>query len=257
MRRASLPVVVGVLATALSLRAQTPDQKPLAFEVASIKESTDIADGGSMRLMPDGGVLAKHLPARSYLTIAFSLQQYQVVNAPAWMATTYYDVQAKPAAQATRDQRSIMLQSLLRDRLHLQFHRERRPLDGYAMVPMRVGQLGPAFQRSSVDCGKVFATTPRCREGGFDTNGTFRAIGVPLYQLVQIIVIQVQAPVVDETQFDGPFDIDLRWSPELGKTDDAPSIFTALQEQLGLKLERKRVPTEMFVIDHVERPTPD
>jgi uncharacterized protein (TIGR03435 family) len=75
--------------------------------------------------------------------------------------------------------------------------------------------------------------------------------------LVQIIVNQVQAPVLDDRHLDGLFDIDLQWKLDLAGVSDAPSIFTTIQEQLGLKLERKRVPTQMLVIDHVERPTPD
>jgi uncharacterized protein (TIGR03435 family) len=140
----------------------------------------------------------------------------------------------------------------------LRFHRESKELDGYSLVMVRAGQLGPSLHRSSVDCEKAFATTPtRCREGFFTTGGTFKTVGAPIYTLVNIIVSQVRAPVLDRTQLSGPFDLDLRWSPDLTGTDDATSIFTALKEQLGLKLERTRVPTEMFVIDHVERPTPD
>jgi len=234
--------------------AQAPQQQPLAFEVASIKESTDIRDGGGGRLRPIFAM--NHVSARNYVTLAFQLEAYQLVGAPAWMATTYYDVQARTAASATRDQTFEMLQTLLRERFQLRFHRESRQLDGFALV--RAGEFGPNLRRSSVDCEKVFATTPRCKEGAFNTNGMYKAVGVPIFSLVQVVVInQVQGPVVDETRLDGPFDIELRWSPDLAKTDDAPSIFTAVQEQLGLKLERTRVPTEMFVIDHVEKPTPD
>jgi uncharacterized protein (TIGR03435 family) len=250
-------LVLAFVLAAIAVRAQTPEQQTPAFAVASVKESTTIAAGGGGRLMPGGGIAMRHLSARNYVTMAFQLEPYQLVGGPAWMATTYYDVQAKPAATATRDGTFKMLQTLLRDRFHLQFHRESRQLDGYALILARAGQLGPNLRRSSLDCEKVFATTPRCREGGFNTNGTLTSVGVPLYTLVRDVVNQVQAPVVDETQLDGTFDIDLRWSPDLAKTDDAPSIFTALQEQLGLKLERKRVPTEMFFIDHVEKPTPD
>jgi uncharacterized protein (TIGR03435 family) len=235
--------------------AQT-DQKAPAFEVASIKENTSITDGGGGRLMPGGGIAMKHLPARQYVTLAFQLEQYQLVGTPAWMATTYYDVQAKVASTATRDETFRMLQALLRDRFQLRFHRESRELDGYSLVMIRAGELGPNLHRSSVDCEKTFATTPRCREG-FITGGTFKTVGAPIYTLVNVIVGQTRAPVLDQTELGGTFDLDLHWSPELAATDDATSIFTALREQLGLKLERTRVPTEMLVIDHVEKPTPD
>ena len=150
-----------------------------------------------------------------------------------------------------------MLQALLIDRFQLRFHRESKELDGYSLVMVRAGQLGPGLHRSSVDCEKAFATTPRCREGFITGGGRFKTVGAPLYTIVNVIVNQVRAPVLDRTQLGGPFDLDLSWSPDLAGTDDATSIFTALKEQLGLKLDRRRVPTEMFVIDHIERPTPD
>ena len=248
---------VGGASVARLLAQPQPDQKALVFEVASIKENASIADGGGGRLMPGGGIAMTHLPARSYVTLAFQLEPYQLAGAPDWMATTYYDVQAKPPRPATRDETFTMMQALLRDRFQLRFHRESKELDGYSLVMVRAGQLGPNLHQSSVDCEKAFATTPRCRQGFFNTGGTFKAVGSPLYTLVNIIVGQVRAPVLDYTQLSGTFDLDLHWSPDLAATGDAISIFTASKEQLGLKLDRARVPTEMFVIDHVERPTPD
>src|SRR5437868_9331021 len=103
-----------LFAVPVLLHGQTPtsDQKPLAFDVASVKESTTIAEGGGGRLMPGGGIAMRHLSARNYVTMAFQLEPYQLVGGPAWMATTYYDVQAKPAATATRDGTFKMLQTL-------------------------------------------------------------------------------------------------------------------------------------------------
>ena len=235
------------------------DQKLPQFDVASIKENTAITEGGggTGRLLPGGGLAMKHLPALSYVTMAFQLESYQLVGAPAWMTTTYYDMQAKPPAQATRDDTFKMLQALLRDRFQLRFHRESKELDGYSLVVIRAGQFGPDLHRSAVDCEKAFAASPRCREGFFTTGGRFKAVGSPLYTLVNTIVGQVRAPVLDQTQLSGTFDFDLRWSPDITTADDATSIFTALKEQLGLKLESTRVPSEMFVIDHVEHPTSD
>ena len=250
-------VVVGAFAVPrLHGQAAPTGQKAPAFEVASIKENTTIAEGGGGRFILGGGIAMRHMPARNYVTIAFQLEQYQLVGAPDWMTTTYYDVQAKPAATATRDETFKMLQGLLFDRFQLRFHRESKELDGYSLVMVRAGQLGPNLHRSSVDCEKAFATTPRCREG-FITGSTFKTVGAPIYALVNVVVGQTRAPVLDQTQLSGTFDLDLHWSPDLAATDDATSIFTALREQLGLKLERRRVPTEMFVIDHVEKPTQD
>jgi uncharacterized protein (TIGR03435 family) len=89
------------------------------------------------------------------------------------------------------------------------------------------------------------------------TSASVKIAGVPIWSLLQIIIGQVGAPVSDDTELTGTFDIELRWSNEVAPSDDLRSIYTALQEQLGLKLERRRVSSEVFVIDRVERPSPD
>jgi uncharacterized protein (TIGR03435 family) len=254
---ASGVVLAAIVGLSVLLHGQSQSaQTPLAFEAVTIKENTTISDGGGGRFMPDGGIRMTHLPARSYLTMAFKLEPYQLVGTPDWMATTYYDVQAKPSQQVPRDDTFTMMQAMLRDRFQLRFHRESKELDGYALLTVKAGQFGPGLHRSSVDCEKASSSTPRCREG-FIRSGAFKTVGSPLYTLVNVVMNQVKTPVLDRTQLSGTFDLDLHWSPDLGTTDDATSIFTALKEQLGLKLERTRVPSEMFVIDHVERPTPD
>jgi uncharacterized protein (TIGR03435 family) len=84
-----------------------------------------------------------------------------------------------------------------------------------------------------------------------------KAVGVPIWSVLQLIISEVGAPVSDATQLTGTFDVDLRWSNEVAPSDDLRPISTALQEQLGLKLERRRVPAEVFIIDRVEHPAPD
>ena len=227
----------------------------IAFDVASIKES-DVADGGTMRLMPGGGVRVQHLSARALITIAYSLQPYQLVNAPGWASEAFYDVEAKPAEASTRDQTFVMLQGLLVERFRLVFHRESRQVDGFALLRIRPDRLGPDLRPSDVDCEKAFASTPRCRQGGITTD-TMTAVGTPMWSLLQTVVAKVGAPVSDDTGLDGPYDFQLRWSNEVAPGDDRLSIYTALQEQLGLKLERRRVAAEVFVVDRLERPTPN
>jgi len=89
------------------------------------------------------------------------------------------------------------------------------------------------------------------------TSGLVNVAGLPIWSLLQIIIGQVGAPVSDDTQLTGNFDIELRWSNEVAPSDDLRSIYTALQEQLGLKLERRRVSSEVFVVDRFEHPSPD
>jgi uncharacterized protein (TIGR03435 family) len=114
-----------------------------AFEVASIKESPSLEAGGSMRMLPDGGVRAGNLALRGLITIAYQLQPYQLVNAPGWVSETRYNIEARPSAKVPREQTYAMLQTLLVERFRFAFHRERREVDGFALVRVRADRLGP------------------------------------------------------------------------------------------------------------------
>jgi uncharacterized protein (TIGR03435 family) len=226
------------------------------FDVASVKESTSFETGGSLRLMPDGGVRAQNIPLRSLITIAYQLQPYQLVNAPGWASDTRYNVEAKPAASVPRAQIFPMLQALLVERFGLAFHRESRQMDGFALVRARADRLGPDLKPSALNCEKDMLTTPACRQGGI-TADTMTAAGAPIWNLLQLLVAKVGAPIGDETGLTGTYDMQLRWSNDLAPADDRLSIYTAVQEQLGLKLERRRVTAEVVVVDRLERATPD
>ena len=226
------------------------------FDVASIKESTSLEAGGSLRFLPDGGVRASNFTARALLTLAYRLQGYQLVNAPGWTSEVRYNIEAKPAAKTPRDQIFEMLQALLVERFRLAFHREKREVDGFALVRVRADRLGPDLKVSEVDCEKAFASTPRCRQGGI-TVDSMTAVGTPMWSLLQVVIGKVGAPVSDDTGLTGPYDFQLRWSNDVAPTDDRLSIYTALQEQLGLRLDRRRVTTEVFIVDRLEKPTPD
>ena len=201
----------------------------IAFDVASIKQSTSLETGGSMRLMPDGGVRAGNMAVRGLITIAYQLQPYQLVNAPGWASEARYDIEAKPAAAASRQQAFAMLQALLVERFRFVFHRESRQLDGFALVRVRSDRLGSDLRQSDVDCEKSAATMPQCRTGGI-TMDTMTAVGSPIWSLLQVVIAKVGAPVSDETGLTGAYDFQLRWSNDVAPADDRPSIYAALQE---------------------------
>jgi uncharacterized protein (TIGR03435 family) len=227
-----------------------------AFDVASIKESTSLETGGSLRLLPDGGVQARNIAVRGLITIAYQLKGYQLVNAPGWASEVRYNVEARPAAPATRAQTFEMLQALLVERFRLSFRRESRELDGFAMLRVHPDRLGPDLKPSELNCEKEMATIAKCRQGGITTD-TMTSFGAPMWNLLQVVVSMVGAPVNDETGLTATYDMSLRWTNEVAPSDDRPSIYTALQEQLGLKLERRRVTTEVLVVDRLERATPN
>jgi len=238
------------LALPIALSAQAE------FDVTSIKENAAPGDGDSLRFMPSGGVEARHFPAWNLITLAHQIQGYQLIGAPEWAREAYYDVSAKPAEKAPREQIFKMMQAMLVDRFKLAYHRENRQLDGFALVRVRRDGLGPNMHASQFDCEKNFAASPQCRIGGI-TATTFKANGAPVWSLLQVIIGRVSAPVSDDTGLTATYDIELNWSNDVAPTGDVPTMFTALQEQLGLKLERRRVDTDVFVVDRFERPTLD
>ena len=148
-----------------------------------------------------------------------------------------------------------MLQTLLAERFNLVVHRDTRQLQGFTLVTVRKGQLGPHLRPSSVNCQQ--SPIPALCMSNHISVGDFKSVGAPISAVIGVISGAVGAPVVDETQLAGTFEIELQWSSELASSSDVPSIFTAIQEQLGLKLESKLVPSDVLVIDHADRPTPD
>jgi uncharacterized protein (TIGR03435 family) len=248
-------VLVGIVVALLPAAALAQAARP-EFDAASIKENRSGQGGGTLRRMPDGGIQTQNIPARTLINVAFGLKPYQVVNAPGWAREVGYDIQAKPAEAVARDQMPVMLQSLLVDRFGLVFHRERRQLDGFALVRARPDRLGPDMRPSQFDCEKQMDSEPRCRTGGITSEGMV-AVGAPIWNLLQEAIGVTGAPVADETGLTGTHDFELRWAREPDAASDRPSFFTALQEQLGLRLERRRVEDDVFVVDRLERPTPD
>ena len=226
------------------------------FDVISVKENKDSAGSppGMLRFSPDGSINAVRARPRNLILIAYQLPDYQLLRAPTWTSQTFYDIAAKPVAPVTRAESYEMLKALLKDRFSLTVHREARELSGFALVRLGPNELGPRLQASVLDCAKVFASTPRCRESALTQTG-MTSVGLDLSSLVSVIATRLEVPVRDETGLMGTFDFSLNWSDTPAATDDLPSLTTAVQEQLGLKLERRRIDVQMLVIDRIERPS--
>jgi uncharacterized protein (TIGR03435 family) len=211
----------------------------------------------------------------SMIGVAYDVQDDQVIG-PDWIRTSRFDVLAKtpnnlPVALDGPDSIRPMVRALLEERFKLAAHHETRPLPRYALVMARWdGRLGPQLRRPTVDCEAP--TVPPQQEarptcGARMMPGNVVARSVPVSQLAPMLLPWVQRAVVDRTGLTGRFDIDLSWTPDqppqgtspLGApaaapTDpNGPSIFTALQKQLGLKLVSMDVPLDLVVIDHVEQ----
>lgn len=242
-------------AVAAAVLAQSPPQVPEnpTFEVASIKKSQSLEAMGTIGPRPGGRVLGINIPPRALIFWAYNLRPYQIVG-PDWIGLERFEVEAKAAGDAPVDRLRATMQTLLADRFHMEVHRETRDTDGFALVRVRSDRLGPHLVPGTADCLASFAASPRCAENRY-SQGNLTSVGMPLSFLAMSISGALSAPVLDQTQLAGTFDVALQWSPDIAPSGDLASIFTAVQEQLGLKLERTRVPVEALVIDRIDHPT--
>jgi len=265
-----------------------------AFEVASVKANKSGQPFVQVGMAPGGRFTATNVPLRQLMLMAYQLQPFQIEGAPAWITTERFDVVAKgsgplaPAAPGTPGPIQFMMKSLLADRFKLVAHIEKKEMPVYALMVARSdGRLGSQLKASTIDCAAVNAgrrggpppagppnfdgPAPQC--GMMVRPGGVKAGGVPINQILQLLSQNVQRIVVDRTGLTGNYEIDLTWTPEQipqGRGDappgapalppidpNGPSLFTALQEQLGLKLESTRGPVDVLVVEKVERPNED
>ncbi len=252
------------------------------FEVASIKLNKS-GDGRAMIMPGRGGrFTTTNVPLQLLITLAYDVKDFQISGAPAWLMSERYDVEAKAegGVDPPFDTVRAMVQTLLEDRLQFKYHRESKEMPVYALMVAKSGKL----HQSEGECGprpdglppppepgKV--PTPPCG-GFFMFPGRLNGQKVPITQLVDVLSRFTGRIVVDKTNLTGKYDINLEYTPDQGQIlgpppgggpngllslppidPNGPSLFTALQEQFGLKLESQKGPVEMIVIDHIERPS--
>jgi bla regulator protein blaR1 len=260
------------------------------FEVASIKPFDPTR--GTMRISTTPGRYdVAGLPTQLMFVQALSVPVDRIIGLPDWITTERYAIAAKAPDGAPPNALPVMLRNLLKDRFMLATHRETRELPVYNLVFARSDKrFGPAFTETSAECrAMINARNEALQRGGPpsttapDPNGCLSSRfgpgiagfkGAPMAMIVTILTQQVGRPVLDKTGLTGPYDFTLKWTPDPGSggltpfglpagapptaaDPDTPNFFTALQEQLGLKLESARAPVEVIVIDRLEKPTPD
>jgi uncharacterized protein (TIGR03435 family) len=263
----------GVVA-ALVVSAVLAAQGPAEFDVASIKANTSGEPGSTLDLSR-GQLRAINAPIQPLIRQAFEVMDTQIVGAPAWVATERYDILAKaPAGVATAAEMRPLLRALLADRFKLATHRERRDMPVFALVRARADRFGPGF-RTTVDCAATgppaaAATPPASPQEEWPcgtvrfTPGQLYIGGYPMAEVMRLLAPLVGRTLVDETGIAGPVHIRLTYRPQgrdaqppEAAPDDRPDLFTALEEQTGLKLDSRRAPVDVLVIDSIDRPAAD
>ena len=280
------PVFFGLM-NAPQSRAQSsaPASAPTrTFDVVSIKPNHD--SGGHFRFGNDPGrLVAENVTLKFLLQIAYRVKDAQILGAPAWTSSDRYNIEAKSddsSADMLRKlsddeqetQARLMLQSMLADRFKLALHHEMKELPVYVLV---VAKNGPKFHESAdtpdapAPSGPPAPNEPQRRHTlRMNGPGNVSAIAQNLDIFADVLSHQLGRPVLNKTGLKGDYDFTLKWTPDEGRAQmpggppgeatpsadaNGPSIFTALQEQLGLKLELQKGPMDTIVIDHVDRPS--
>jgi uncharacterized protein (TIGR03435 family) len=256
------------------------------YEVASIKPNKSGNNTVMVRSTSDR-FSATGVTVRMLIENAYGVHDFQIQGAPEWLSSEKYDIEAKMDSAVAeqlqkldRDQRQEttkkMMQALLADRFQLKIHNDSKEMSVYALV---VAKSGLKMQAAKADDTYPNGFKGPDGHGGAGmmfmegNGGPVIGQGVPVSNLVRMLATQLGRTVVDKTGLTGNYDFTLKWAPDPGSpmfkgpgvppaaadapAPDAggPSLFTALQEQLGLKLESQKAPVEILVIDHVERPS--
>jgi len=236
-----------------------------SFDVASVKPHPQSADG-MMRVRMNGGpgtpdpgrLNYENVSLKAVLGKAFDVKSYQL-TAPDWTDSERYDITAKIPQGTTKEQFGVMLQNLLAERFKLDYHRDKKELPAYVLVAGKNGS------KMKVSEGPAAGGTSMRMQPG---KATMNAAGVSMTQLVDMLANQVDRPIVDGTGLTGKYDFTLEFAPEMrnmpgmpmmagggpvAEGESAPSLFTAVQEQLGLRLEPKKAALDLIVVDRLEK----
>jgi uncharacterized protein (TIGR03435 family) len=245
-------LLVALLITATDahrpLQAQTtpPATNATVFEVASVKPNNV---GGHTSFTISGGRLTvTNFSLTMLMQYAFGIREFQISGGPGWLTTERYDIVATTGAQdgLTSKELEPYLQSLLRDRFQLKVHRETKVFQVYSLV---LAKNGPKLT-AHTGAGES-SIIGRDESGRISKNAT----NATTARLANTLSAELDRTVIDNTGLKGGYDFHLEWAPNPTPDSDEPSLFTAVQQQLGLKLESARSPVEIIVIDSAEKPS--
>jgi uncharacterized protein (TIGR03435 family) len=254
-----------LLAVAVAATGQTASRPE--FEAASLKPNPSGREGYAIRVLPGGKLSATNINLKRLIAVAYSATDFQIFGNLNWLESQRFNMEAEAPGPAELNQLRVMLQSLLDDRFKLKIHRENRELPIYSLILAK--NKGPGLVEAAYgDCGASVAPEAPASNGkpvspiacGTVNPGPGRISGHRgrISQLADRLSTMLGRTVVDKTGLTGIYDIDLTWTPDatVAATElSGPSLFTAIQEQLGLKLEGGKGPVEVIVVDSAEKPS--
>ncbi len=223
-------------------------QTPQAFDVASIRPNHSGSTDSNVDSTAGGRLTITNETLRELIKLAFSVKDYEITGAPGWIDSERYDIAAKTASAvkvSLEDEKSL-LRALLGDRFSMKSHVEQKEGTIYTL---RIGKDGSRLTRHDDGTGTKARASCGHLLGGRVTTAV----------LATMLSRQLEHDVADDTGLPGKYDFQLDWTPDAGPcpgaTADQPSIFTAVQQQLGLRLESAKGPVEILVIDHIQAPS--
>jgi len=259
------PILVVLAVASLPLRAQPPvSPQKLQFEVAAIKPTADRTLGGLIVHLPgESGYRGTNMPLINYLTVAYQVR-FDQISGPVWLNSEYFDMEGKAERTCTADELHLMLQHLLEERFSMKLHRETRQVSGYNLV---VDKGGPKMAEHDPEDREMLPIQ-------FGGPGVQRGKNVSMQYLAFYLSGMLGETVVDQTGLAGHYDFDLKYQMDFpapppppppgsvgDRTDAAPisavmvnqGVFDALRKQLGLRLDKAKVPATHIIIDHIEK----
>jgi bla regulator protein blaR1 len=278
MRRHTLFAIVVIVAVAIPLLPQGSGAGNPSFEVASIKPNNS-GDNRVMFRNNGGRFTIVGATARMLIQQAYRIRDFQLSGGPGWIGSDRFDIEAKPenVADMTPERMPLMLQGLLEERFQLRTHKETKEVPIYELVVAKEGsklKSVPEPPRPTPGAAPGPAPSPNgpMPPGAFRIGrGEMMGSGIPIENFVQSLSSMLGRVVVNRTGLTGFFDFQLHWTPDAGETGpfgpvpsvqppapadpSGPTIFTALQEELGLRLESSKGPVDVLVIDSIEKPS--
>jgi uncharacterized protein (TIGR03435 family) len=250
--------LTGFLLTTLALTAHLVRAQAPSFEVASVKPNKNGISNAIPPSRSNGSYSASNVALKSIIANAYEVRIFQIEGAPDWLTSERFDIIARGREGTPDGLRPAMLRTLLAERFKLVAHFETREQQVYSLTQLRSdGRLGPQLKPAAPGSGSS-SGFPMASVG----NGTARINGSRVSMDTFAIVLMgsvFSRQVINRTGLSGEFELDLRFTPDssTAAVPEFPSIFTAVQEQLGLRLQSERAPVPVLVIDSVQRPTPD